>query len=339
MFHTELARDGPGLLLRDILSGDDPQVMAVARVLTHVDADILVLAGIDYDHRGLALGALADLLPDYPHRFARLPNRGRATGRDLDGDGRLGGPGDAIGYGPFAGAEGLAILSRFPLLPEALTDRTDLPWPALKGGIAPEGARYLSTTAHWRVPVMVPGAGRVDLVTWHATPPVFDGPEDRNGRRNRDEALLALRMVEADPHPVIVAGFANLDVQDGDGRPDALQRLLTHPRLTDPRAASAGGREAAGIDGGVNASHRGNPALDTVDWPDEPGRPGNLRVDYLLPDRRFWVSGSGVLWPAGDGSLGSDVRRASRHRVVWVDLVPDGTPDGGEGIGHAKAGQ
>ena len=45
------------------------------------------LAGIDYDQRGLALGALADLLPDYPHRFARLPNRGRATGRDLDGDG------------------------------------------------------------------------------------------------------------------------------------------------------------------------------------------------------------------------------------------------------------
>ena len=339
MFHTELARDGPGLLLRDSLSADDPQVMAVARVLTHVDADILVLVGIDYDHRGLALGALADLLPDYPHRFARLPNRGRATGRDLDGDGRLGEPGDAMGYGPFARAEGLAILSRFPLLPGALIDRTDMPWPALKGGVPPEGTQYLSTTAHWRVPVMIPGAGRVDLVTWHATPPVFDGPEDRNGRRNRDEALLALQMVEADPHPVIVAGFANLDPVDGDGRPDALQRVLTHPRLTDPRPASAGGRAAAGIDGGVNAAHRGDPALDTVDWPDERGRPGNLRVDYLLPDRRFGVSASGVLWPAGGGSLGGDVRRASRHRVVWADLVPDRGANRRKGVGPLKVGQ
>ncbi|MGB3244167.1 MAG: endonuclease/exonuclease/phosphatase family protein, partial [Sulfitobacter sp.] len=28
-FNTELARKGPGLLLRDILKGDDPQITAV----------------------------------------------------------------------------------------------------------------------------------------------------------------------------------------------------------------------------------------------------------------------------------------------------------------------
>ena len=57
LFHTELARDGPGLLLRDILKGEDAQIGAVVRVLRHVDADILVLADVDYDLGGHALGA------------------------------------------------------------------------------------------------------------------------------------------------------------------------------------------------------------------------------------------------------------------------------------------
>ncbi len=106
-FHTELERDGPGLLLRDILKGDDAQLIAVRQVIAATSPDILVLQGVDYDHGLVTLTALRDWLaqdgPDYPHLFARAPNAGLDSGVDLDGDGRLGGPRDAQGYGRFFG--------------------------------------------------------------------------------------------------------------------------------------------------------------------------------------------------------------------------------------------
>jgi hypothetical protein len=44
----------------------------------------------------------------------------------------------------------------------------------------------LSSKSHWDVPVRINGA-TVHVLASHPTPPVFDGPEDRNGRRNHDE--------------------------------------------------------------------------------------------------------------------------------------------------------
>ena len=339
LFHTELSRDGPGLLYRDLIRGGDAQIDAVVRVLGHIDADILVLGGIDHDHAGLAIGALADRLGGYPYVFHRPPNRGLATGADLNRDGRLGGPDDALGFGPFRGSEGLAVLSRLPLAAEDVDDRTVLPWIELADHIAPDGTTALervSTTAHWRLPVDWPGGGRTDLVIWHATPPVFDGREDRNGRRNHDEARLAHDMVGAATNPVIVAAFANLDPVDGAGRPGALLALLTDGKLWDRPPTSAGGAAASKADGGANLRQRGDPAQDTVDWPDGPNRPGNLRVDLLVPDRAFEVSASGVFWPEEPDLFGRDVRKASRHRVVWMDLVLDRTGQSREWIGGAE---
>lgn len=44
----------------------------------------------------------------------------------------------------------------------------------------------LSSKSHWDVPIVVNGQ-RIHLLASHPTPPTFDGPEDRNGRRNHDE--------------------------------------------------------------------------------------------------------------------------------------------------------
>ncbi|MFN7599368.1 MAG: endonuclease/exonuclease/phosphatase family protein, partial [Cereibacter sp.] len=130
-FHAELSRDGPGLLLRDILRSD-PQVEAAARVIAFADPDVLVLLGIDYDHGLVALGAFADRVAAagsvYPHRFALRPNTGYATGLDMDGDGRLGGPRDAQGYGRFAGQGGMAVLSRLSIDPAGVRDLSGLLW-------------------------------------------------------------------------------------------------------------------------------------------------------------------------------------------------------------------
>jgi hypothetical protein len=74
----------------------------------------------------------------------------------------------------------------------------------------------------------------------------------------------------------------------------------------------------------VNARHGGDPAHDTVDWPDtRPTDPGNLRVDYILPTRDLTVTGAGLHWPdPEDAAALARTETASRHRLIWVDLRP-----------------
>jgi len=102
---------------------------------------VLVLTGIDYDHGLAALSALAGRIAlqgvEYPHRLALRPNTGWMTPLDLDGDGRLGGPGDAQGWGRFAGEGGMAILSRLPLEAGAVEDYSRFLWADLPGALLP----------------------------------------------------------------------------------------------------------------------------------------------------------------------------------------------------------
>ncbi len=338
-FNAELTREGPGLLLRDIRTGNDPQVEAAASVVAQVDPDILVLNGIDYDYGLQALTAFSARIaaaggPDYAHRFALLPNTGMATGLDLDGDGRLGGPSDAQGFGVFSGQGGMAILSRLPFA-EA-TDYSAFLWRDLPGALI-EGAglsaaamaiQRLSTTAHWAVPVSLPDGRSITLLTYYASPPVFDGPEDRNGRRNHDETAFWSRLLDgalrypAPKPPYLIVGDANLDPVDGEGRNDAFFALFADQRFIDATPASDGGAGAARVQGGANAGQGGDPALDTADWPDE--GPGNLRVDYVLPSADLEFTGSGVYWPPTGQSGAEAATTASRHRLVWVDIEVPG---------------
>lgn len=321
-FHTELSRKGPGLLLRDILKGD-PQAEAVAEVVAHVAPDVLILQGVDYDHGQETLRALRDLIgaagADYPHVFALQPNSGMASGHDLDGDGRLGEPEDAQGYGWFAGEGGMAVLSRHPVAEGEVQDFSDMLWADLPGENADDGmnaaVQRLSSVSHWVVPLKL-GDRRLNLLTFHATPPVFDGPEDRNGRRNHDEIAFWQRYLDGALGPVaegafVLAGNANLDPVDGDGRKGAIMALLNDPRLQDPAPRRADPAEQG-------EGQAGDPALDTVAWTTPV--PGHLRVSYVLPSASLEVLASGVFWPGEGDKLADAARTASRHRVVWVDL-------------------
>lgn len=334
-FDAELARRGPGLLLRDLTSGKDPQVAAVVAVIVETRPDVLALQGIDWDFDDSALTALAELLSqagqDYPHRFALRPNTGMATGIDLDGDGRTGDPGDAQGFGSFTGEGGMAILSRLPIDSAGAQDHSGLLWRDVPDALLPrhpdgkpfpseaaQAVQRLSSSGHWVVPLVLPGGDRLNVLTFNASPPVFDGPEDRNGRRNHDEITFWRLWLDgafgAVPSgALVVAGNANLDPFDSDGRHEAIRALLSDSRFRDPRPASPGA--AAAPDQG----HRGDNALDTVDWPE----PGRLRVDYVLPSRDLDVIASGVYWPA-PGEPGHEAALvASRHRLVWVDIRLD----------------
>lgn len=327
---AELSRKGPGLLWRDIEAGKDKQIAAAIEVITATAPDILLITGFDWDFEGRALAAfearLAAAGQGYPYLFAPPTNAGLATGLDLDGNGRLGEGRDAQGYGRFTGQGGMALLSRLPIETERARDFSTLAWRDLPGaqiegaGLSPEAraVQRLSTVAHWDLPLRRADGSALHLLAFAATPPVFDGPEDRNGRRNHDETAfwrlyLDGRLGEAPPAPpFVVLGDANLDPADGEGRAEALTALLADPRLQDPRPASAGGAAAA------DPGQKGDPALDTADYPDPPG---NLRVDYVLPSAGLRIEGAGVYWPA-PGAPGADAAEtASRHRLVWVDLA------------------
>ncbi len=296
-------------MLRDIQKGEDVQIAAVWAVIARQDPDVLLLTDFDYDLDGAALAAFAGLFDDtYPYLFAGRPNAGSATGLDMDRNGRTGEPRDAQGYGRFAGDGGMAILSRYPL--GEATDLSDILWRDLPGATLPKdyypdevlAVQRLSSTGHWIVPVDLPD-GPMALLAFSATPPVFDGPEDRNGLRNRDELRIWQVVLDGGfgppPTDFIVAGNANLDPVDGDGFSDAMAAFLSDPRLQDPL-----------------------PGQDTADWPDD--RAGDLRVSYVLPAADWNVVDAGVFWPASDTPeatlLGSDGLAAGPHHLVWVDI-------------------
>lgn len=308
-----LSREGPGLLLRDI-DRRDPQVMAAAQVIAATAPDAILLTGFDWDHDSRALDAFAALLAgtghDMPHRFAARPNSGLQTGMDLDGDGRPGRARDAQGYGSFTGQSGMAILSRLPLGP--VTNHTAVLWRDLPGHRMPPtphaDVQRLSSTGHWDVPVLTT-AGPLHLLAFAATPPAF---EPRNIPRNHDEITFWLHHLPDAPFAVI--GNLNLDPADGDGDPAALTALLSVTQDPAPRGAFQPPQT------GVNAGHRGDPALDTAEY-DRP--PGNLRLDYILPAPSLTVTDAGVIWPSPDDPLAEPVALASHRKLVWVDLDID----------------
>ncbi|SDX68140.1 Endonuclease/Exonuclease/phosphatase family protein [Ruegeria halocynthiae] len=317
-FNTELSRKGPGILLRDIQRAD-PQVNAVIEVMAATRPDIIALQGLDWDLDGLALAALAEALNDrglnYPHSFTAQPNSGVETGLDLDGDGKTGGPGDAQGWGRFTGQNGLAVLSRYPIETDKVQSFSEMLWQDLPGATLPtvkrepfpsgqaQSVQRLSSTAHWIIPIDAPG-GRIDLMTFHASPPVFDGPEDRNGLRNRDEIRFWSLLLNGDlgpfsSHRFIIAGDANLDPHRGEGHKPAIRNLIANPLIQDPMPVDPAG------------------SASTVAWKGV----GEMRVDYVLPSADWRVLDAGIYWPETEARDVAET--ASRHRLVWVDLYDD----------------
>ena len=318
-------------MLRDLLSGKDEQATAISEIIAHIRPDILVLQNVDYDYELLALRALGNQISDnghaLPYAFARRPNTGLASGVDLDGDGRSGTAKDAHGFGSFSGQGGMAVLSRYAIDEEGVKDFSDLLWkdlpdanlPMTEDGPFPsleaQQRLRLAEVGHWVVPVTI-GERSLQLLTFHSSPPVFDGPEDRNGRRNHDQMLFWRQYLDGGfgPPPdgnFVLAGNANIDPHKGEGRKGAIQTLLSDPRLQNRVPNRVGKLGTKAKDG----------EADTVDWP-APG-PGKRRVSYILPSSDLHVTGAGVFWPKGAEPLAQLVETASRHRLVWIDIELD----------------
>ncbi|MCS6958441.1 MAG: esterase-like activity of phytase family protein [Pseudanabaenaceae cyanobacterium SKYGB_i_bin29] len=323
---------------------------------------------------------------EFPFVYVAPSNTGIPSGFDLNNDGRVvTTPGtveygnDAFGFGFFPGQYGMVVLSKFPIdvanvrtfqnflwkdMPNnLLTNDPTVDDPAtpvnenLRGFYSQEEINVLrlSSKSHWDVPININGT-IVHFLVCHPTPPVFDGPEDRNGKRNFDEIRFWADYINPAASSYIyddngrrgglpagrsfvIAGDLNADPFDGDSYNNAARQLTENPRINNRVIPSSLGGLENGEDGGVNDLHRGDPRFDTTDFNDRPGGPGNLRIDYVLPSADLSIRRAEVFWPPSNdplfrlvGSRGDafspfsiDLQPTSDHSAVFVDIdVPIG---------------
>ncbi|HKB05181.1 MAG TPA: endonuclease/exonuclease/phosphatase family protein [Gemmataceae bacterium] len=343
--------------------GTNRQLRKAAEILQRLRPDVLLVNEIDYDFppegkpdagaknarlfldRYLKIPQNGQAALDFDHVFFEPVNTGVPSGKDLNNNGRLGDPEDAFGFGKYPGQYGMALFSRFPIDSNAARTFRLLLWKDVPGHLIPDGqagrpAFYkadqvavlrLSSKSHWDVPVRI-GETTVHLLCSHPTPPVFDGPEDRNGRRNHDEIRLwadylaggkAAEYIRDDSGKTgplaadaafVILGDLNAEPVRGDTvegkRP--IELLLKHPRVTDPRPKSEGGVEADGPDLADYKPYRSH---------------GFGRLDYVLPSKGLKVLDCGVFWPKKGDPLRPLIDppdEASDHRPVWVDLAVSG---------------
>jgi 3-phytase len=303
---------------------------------------------------------------EYPYAFIAASNTGVPTGMDLNNFGGAvttpGAPGygdDSFGFGAFPGQFGMVVYSKYPIAYDDVRTFRLFKWKEMPGNLIPTpfyspdevDILRLSSKSHWDIPIQI-GKKTVHFLVSHPTPPVFDGAEDRNGRRNHDEIRFWADYVTPGKAGYIyddegqfgglkpgelfvIAGDQNSDPVDGDSIPGSIQQLLDHPLVnTKLTPESAGGTEAA-AQGGNNAGHEGDPRFDTADFGDfGPFGPGNLRVDYVLPRKNLQLVDSGIFWPlqadplsrltglfdfAAWGLVGGFP--TSDHRSVWIDVT------------------
>ncbi len=341
--------------------GQNSRLRAAAAIIRKIDPDVLVINEIDHDIDALAAGhdlslnarRFNDAYLDqgenplsYPHVYTAPCNTGILSGKDLDNNGLVATEadkgsrdygGDCYGYGSYPGQYSMAVLSRFPLqCDKARTFRYFL-WKDLPNNLIPKewystdeiDIFRLSSKSHWDIPVNINNRV-IHLLVSHPTPPGFDGPEDRNGRRNYDEIRMWVHYLNDDSVMVddngvrgglaeeasfILAGDLNA-APHGDTPATgkrAIDQLLTHSRITDtgPFLNSRGALK------GRNPGPPQYIERHTVAW----GHRG-LRIDYLLLSRDLNPVEGGVFGPdssdnAADATL---VEAASDHRLIWLDV-------------------
>lgn len=337
------------VLIERLASGQEPQIKAIAKIIQLTRPDVILLTEFDYiesPEKGvdaflqhyLAVSQQGSEPIDYPYYFYAAVNTGQPSPFDLDRDGEASGVGaDAWGYGFYPGQYGMLLLSRYPIEQNAVRTFRHFKWKDMPEHLETtqaDGSPWyeneawqqfpLSSKSHWDVPINVHGK-RFHIFASHPTPPVFDGPENRNGKRNHDEIRFWVDYISGEQgdyiyddrglsggydsqNPFIIVGDLNASPVEGDAKPDGIRRLLEHPRVQDPKPTSRGG------------------TLHSLDNPHAPAHTAvwRMRADYVIPAKAgIQVVTSGVFWPAAneaDYALVATRQASSDHRLVWVKI-------------------
>ncbi|WP_404309162.1 endonuclease/exonuclease/phosphatase family protein [Neorhodopirellula lusitana] len=330
--NVSLYGDRAGEVKQKLAGGSDAKAINLAKVINQVQPDVLLLCEIDHDADGSTLDAFADgyLNGAYPYRWSIPTNTGVLADVDINGDGKRYLPVDAWGFGKYPGQYAMSVLSKFPIDQAAIRTFQEFRWADLPEALRPidpvSGEPYhsdsvwkklrLSSKNHVDVPIEVEVGGKTQalhLLASHPTPPVFDGKEDRNGKRNHDEIRFWIEYISnanagylVDDSGVagglpsdasfVIAGDLNSDPNSGDSIRSAIANLISHERVNDVEPKS----DAHGIATALFGRRQ-------------------VRVDYVLPSSDLSVVASEVVWPVDGQVLGKAVQ-ATDHRMVWVDI-------------------
>ncbi len=351
-YNVALFRSEEGALANDLKSGKDIQIQNVAAVIQEVRPDVIALMEFDYDPTGkllddfqnkyLSVDQHGKAAIQYPYKISIPSNTGILSGFDLNNDGSVSLPNDGFGYGKYNGQYAFALLSKYPIDTKHIRSFQKMLWkdmPEAKRPMNEDGTYYyddqewdvfrLSSKNHIDIPIQIPNGKTTHVILAHPTPPVFDGPEDRNGLRNYDEIRLLKDYISNANYllddkgkkgglkqgvPFVVMGDLNADPIDGDSYPGAITQLLESPLVHATVARDSLIPKSKG--GKVydrSKKDKGNPAYDTSFF--------GKRIDYVLPSKQFNITKSGVFWPAEGESLYEQVRdkKASDHLLVWVE--------------------
>ncbi|GGD48872.1 endonuclease [Lacimicrobium alkaliphilum] len=336
-----------------LATGEHPQIGNIAEIIQRVRPDILLLNEFDY-HPDAQKGIQAFVKHylnqpqsgaeaiDYPYFYIAPVNTGVDSGHDLDGDGVASGSGgDAFGFGLYPGQYGMALLSRFPILKDDVRTFQRFLWKDMPDNLMTtvmddqgkpwfsEQAQQvlrLSSKSHWDVPIDV-GGKRVHILASHPTPPVFDGPENRNGKRNHDEIRFWVDYLSSDNKAAyiyddkgtkggfkgerfVILGDLNASQTEGDAFKQPIVNLLTHPEVHGSFVPRSEG-------GALHSPQNPLGAMHTAAW--------RMRPDYVLPSQHGWkIKEGGVFWPTQSDTLYrliKDRNASSDHRLVWLDLA------------------
>lgn len=345
-----------GELAKNLVAGDHPQIKNIAEIIQRNNPDIILLNEFDYSEHSakdiqlflvnyLHVSQSESNVIRYPYFYAAPVNTGVDSGLDLDKDGVASGTkGDAFGFGFFPGHYGMLVLSKYPIQQERVRTFQNFLWKDMPDNLLTtikdeNGQDYynqeaqqilrLSSKSHWDIPIKVNNQ-TLHLLASHPTPPVFDGPENRNGKRNHDEIRFWTDYISRDVladnkssyiyddkgnrggfagQHFVIAGDLNASPDEGDGNKAAIKGLLSHALVNDKVLPTSAGAKEHTPDIQYASTH-------TAAW--------RMRADYVLPSTTLNVQGSGVFWPKNDDLLFrliKDRKTSSDHRLVWVDII------------------
>jgi endonuclease/exonuclease/phosphatase family metal-dependent hydrolase len=333
-------------------NGEHKQIQNIAESIQRLRPDIVLLNEFDYSKQSatdaqnfiehyLKVSKNNQKSIDYPYFYSAPVNTGVDSGLDLDKDGIASGTkGDAFGFGLFPGHYGMLVLSKYPIQFEQIRTFQHFLWKDMPDNLLStikdeSGKTYysqqaqqilrLSSKSHWDIPVKI-GNHTIHLLASHPTPPVFDGPENRNGKRNHDEIRFWTDYLSGNENSTyiyddngqrggfkgehfVIAGDLNASPDEGDGIKSGIQGLLNHSLVNDSFVPKSAGGEVHTPDNLYSAEH-------TAEWA--------MRADYVLPSTSLDVKGSGVFWPKQDDPLFrliKDRKSSSDHRLVWIDIL------------------
>jgi endonuclease/exonuclease/phosphatase family metal-dependent hydrolase len=339
-------------LSKHLHNGQHLQIKNIAEIIQRLRPDIVLLNEFDYSNQSAtdAQNFIMHYLKksqnnnepiDYPYFYTAPVNTGVDSGLDLDKDGIASGTkGDAFGFGFFPGHYGMLVLSKYPIQFEKIRRFQHFLWKDMPDNLMAtikdeNGKPYyslqaqqifrLSSKSHWDIPIKVDNQ-TIHLLASHPTPPVFDGPENRNGKRNHDEIRFWTDYLSGSEQSAyiyddnqkrggfkgehfVIAGDLNASPVEGDGIKRGIQGLLEHSLVNDSIVAQSEG-------GSVHTPDNPHSAQHTAEWA--------MRADYVLPSTSLNVTGSGVFWPKPDEPLFrliKDRQSSSDHRLVWVDIA------------------